>query len=260
MTLNEQMDLVRKRELAARLDQGEAEIHARIADQLPQPAELDSETLEDLRPWLAWTTARHVRHAPARPYVIAAFIAEQSASGTSTNDILRQLDAVARLHDKFSLPNPVATAAARAVLEREFAFAVPRSWTGPEKEMFVTLPAEIRAAISRREQDRETTLRRAQNNLAAERKRLQADAETKSAEQPKETTTMAKWNGKQGSSDMERDPLIQGTGPFKAPKWRQITPGKLGPAPDLGDEIEGRVNKAQTVHEEGFSARLPKSK
>ena len=71
---------------------------------------------------------------------------------------------------------------------------------------------------------------------------------------------MAKWNGEQGSSDMEKDPLVQGKGPFKAPEWRQITPGKLGPAPDLGTEIEDRVDRAQTVHEEGFSARLPKSK
>jgi hypothetical protein len=165
MTLVEQMELVRKRELAAKLDQGEAEIHAKIADQLPPP-ELDAETLAALQPWLAWTTERAVRHAPAKSYVCAQFVAEQSASGTSTGEILRQLDAVAQLHDKFSLPNPVATAAVRAVLEREFNFDVPRSWTGPEKKMFVTLPPEIRAAVSRREKQRETETRRLQNQVA----------------------------------------------------------------------------------------------
>jgi hypothetical protein len=187
MTLVDTIETVRRRELAAKLDAGEAEIHAKIADQLPQPSELDSETLQALRPWLSWTTANSVRHCPAKSHVVAQFILEQSATGATTESILKQIDAIARLHDKFSLPNPVATSAARAVLEREFAFAVPRSWTGPEKEMFCTLPAEIRAAISRREQDRETTLRRAQNNLAEERKRLKVDAEIKSAEQPKET-------------------------------------------------------------------------
>jgi hypothetical protein len=187
MTLVDQMDLVRKRELAAKLDQGEAEIHAKIADQLPRPAELDPETLEALRPWLAWTTARAVRHAPAKSFVVAQFVAEQSASGNSTNDILRQLDAVARLHDKFSLPNPVATAPVRAVLEREFAFDVPRSWTTPEKEMFVTLPAEIRAAVSRREKQRETEVRRLQNSVA-ELKRFQMTAPESKPVTTKENT------------------------------------------------------------------------
>jgi hypothetical protein len=120
MTLADQMDLVRKRELAARLDQGEAEIHAKIADQLPQPSELDNETLEALRPWLSWTTERNVRHAPAKSFVCAQFVAEQSATGATTESILKQIDAIGRLHDKFALPNPVATAAVRAVLEREF--------------------------------------------------------------------------------------------------------------------------------------------
>jgi hypothetical protein len=166
MTLTEQMDLVRKRELAARLDQGEAAVHAKIAEQLPQPSELDSETLAALQPWLAWTTEKNCRHAPAKSYVVAQFILEQSATGTTTESILRQIDAIARLHDKFSLPNPVATAAARAVLEREFNFDVPRSWKAPEKEIFVTLPAEIRAAVSRREKQREVEVRRLQNSVA----------------------------------------------------------------------------------------------
>jgi hypothetical protein len=68
---------------------------------------------------------------------------------------------------------------------------------------------------------------------------------------------MAKWNGEQGSSDMEKDPLVQGTGVFKAPKWRQITPGKLGPAPDLGTEIFDRADKASQV-DDGFAGKLPK--
>jgi hypothetical protein len=186
-SLVDSLDAVRKRELAQRLDQGEAEVLAKVAAELPQPPELDDQTREDLRPWLSWTTERGVRHAPAKPYVVAQFIFEQSATGATTEAILKQLDAIAKAHDKFSLPNPVATAAARAALEREFNFDVPRSWTTAEKQTFLTLPAEIRAAISRREQDREKTLRTAQNRLAEERKRLQADADIKAADN-KETT------------------------------------------------------------------------
>jgi hypothetical protein len=68
------------------------------------------------------------------------------------------------------------TAAARAVLEREFNFDIPRSWKIPEKEMFCTLPAEIRAAVSRREKQRETEVRRLQNSVA-ELKRFQTAPE-----------------------------------------------------------------------------------
>jgi hypothetical protein len=64
----------------------------------------------------------------------------------------------------------------------------PRSWRKPEQEMFVTLPVEIRAAISRREKQRETEVRRLQN-LVADLKRLnQTAADTKPVNTEKETT------------------------------------------------------------------------
>jgi hypothetical protein len=64
------------------------------------------------------------------------------------------------------------------------------------------------------------------------------------------------WNGPQGSDDMGKDKLTQGKGPFKAPEWRSITPGQKGPAPDLGDDISRKVDKAAQV-DDGFSGKLP---
>jgi hypothetical protein len=193
MTLNETLDAVRRREQAQRLDQGEAEVLAKVAADLPQPPELDNETLAALQPWLAWTTEKNCRHAPAKPFAVSQFILDQSATGATTEAILKQVEAIARLHDKFSLPNPCATAAARAALEREFNFDVPRSWTAAEKQTFLTLPAEIRAAISRREQDRETKLRRSQNEAAELRKQLRLSVD--GTDKPVETSEKLHTNG-----------------------------------------------------------------
>jgi hypothetical protein len=165
-----------------------AQNEAKLAQQLDlPPVALDDETKQHLSPFLRWTTEANVRFCPCLPTTVGAFVLKQASTGVSTEQILKQIDAIARLHDSHGLPNPTATTATRAVLEREFAFAAPRSWTGPEKELFCTLPAEIRAAISRREQDRERALRQRQNELAEERKRLKADADIKSADN-KETT------------------------------------------------------------------------
>lgn len=48
----------------------------------------------------------------------------------------------------------------------------PRSWTKEEKEEFLTYPREAQEKIARREQDRETTLRRSQNEAAEKLKGL----------------------------------------------------------------------------------------
>ena len=46
----------------------------------------------------------------------------------------------------------------------------PRSWTKEEKETFKSYPRDLQETLSRREQERETNLRRGQNELAEQRK------------------------------------------------------------------------------------------
>jgi hypothetical protein len=99
MTLTEQMELVRRREQAARLDQGEQAVLAKVADQLPQPPAFDQATREALQPFIAWTTAKSVRYAPCKPAIVSAFLLDQVASGTSTSTILRRVSAISALHD-----------------------------------------------------------------------------------------------------------------------------------------------------------------
>src|SRR5262245_37572192 len=182
MALAETLESLKRRELAQRLDQGEADVLAKVAADLPQPPELDTPTREDLQPFLAWTTQASVRYAPAKPFVVAAYVDHLAATGISTATILRRVNAISALHDRYNLADPVRTTVVRTVLRDVVAGEPPRSWNKEEQKSFVQLPPEIQAAVARRERQREIELRRMQNELADLRKRLPADAETKSAE------------------------------------------------------------------------------
>jgi len=211
--LAETLEAIKRRELAQRLDAGEAEVLARTRELLlPTPASFDEQTRSDLQPWLAWTTQASCRHAPAKPFVVAQFIREQAVTGVSTEALLRRVNAISVLHDKHNLADPVATTVVRAVLSEVVAVEAPRSWRKPEKEMFVTLPPDIRAAVARREHERETQLRRLQNEVAALKKTTaNSTAPNESVTTSKEETMVKRndkgWNGPQGSADMGDTPL-----------------------------------------------------
>ncbi len=68
----------------------------------------------------------------------------------------------------------------------------PRSWTKEEKEEFKSYPRQAQEIISRREQDRETALRRGQNETAEQRKAIEAErAKVEQARQQYETALPA---------------------------------------------------------------------
>jgi hypothetical protein len=101
--------------------------------------------------------------------------------------ISESLEAIEAMHFAAALGNPVATPIVRTTTAAS-TIEAPRSWTKDEKLLFTGLPPEIQTVIVRRENDRERVMRRAQNELAELKKRLQADAEIKSADIKKETT------------------------------------------------------------------------
>ena len=100
------------------------------------------------------------------------------------NDLESAALAIVVIHDSVGASNPVATVACRTVLERRLRPETPRSWSNEDKQLFASLPVEIRAILTRRENQRDNALRRGQDKIAAEIKRLNAPAE---AEPKKET-------------------------------------------------------------------------
>ena len=171
--------------------------------------ELSDENKALLVPFVRWCETQRVRALPCRPTTVAAFLQWNKDRGVQPFETLLAIEA---LHFFAGMANPVATPVVRSVTEGPPADP-PRSWSRMEKEEFALLPRHLQEVTARREQEREKSLRTAQNNLAEQRKRLQADADPK-AVNTEGITNMVKrndkdWNGPQGSADMGDTPIVR---------------------------------------------------
>jgi hypothetical protein len=182
-----EIEKAKRWELVAAFDKNETIISDQVAalfQDMPV-AELDGEPLAYLRDFLSWCASNGVRHCPAKPTTVAAWIVSLPENGGNQERILATLAAIELLHDRHGKPNPVATAIVRAALDRVIKVdPPPRSWPKPDKISFALLPADIRAIIAKRERDRERVMRRDQN--AAAKDRQTNGAETKPVEHEKE--------------------------------------------------------------------------
>jgi hypothetical protein len=118
---------------------------------------------------------------------IAAFVQWQLDQRVPRQVIVETLSAIENLHYAASVGNPVSAPVVAATLGTTV--LPPRSWKKEDQEFFATLPLHAQEIIANRETQRETHLRRSQNILAEERKRLQAAAETKPVEITEKETT-----------------------------------------------------------------------
>jgi hypothetical protein len=211
-----------------------------LAQCFPPPPELSGDTKDRLTPFLMWCQQQRVRAVPAKVTTIAAYVTYQQDQGISRTTIAERLDAIESLHYAASIGNPCANPLVRTITAAS-TIEAPRSWGDKEaRRLFAQLPVEIQAQVAAREQNREQALRRAQNEAAELRKLLRLNGtDTKPVTQKE--TTMAKWNGPQGSADMEKDPL------------RKDSSGLGYPKPV---DISKRVDPASR-QDDGFSGKLP---
>jgi hypothetical protein len=181
-----EIERAKRRDLIAAFDKNETIISEQVAALFQDVAvpELDGDALAHLRGFLSWCASNGVRHCPAKPSTVAAFVVSLPENGGNQERILATLTAIELLHDQHCKPNPVATAIVRAALDRVIKVDPPRSWPSPDKISFALLPADIRAIIAKRERDRERAMRRDQN--AAAKERQTNGAETKPVEHEKE--------------------------------------------------------------------------
>jgi hypothetical protein len=168
---------------------------AEIASCFPQPPKVTPEAQDRLAPFLAWCEQQKVRSLPARPTSVAAYAQYQQDQGIPREKINATLSAIEAMHVAASVGNPVATPVVRTVTGGS-TIEAPRSWDKDGRAAWAQLPPDVQSVIAARESDRERTLRRGQNELAEMKKllRLQAAAETKTADNTKENT-MAKKEG-----------------------------------------------------------------
>jgi hypothetical protein len=176
-------DEIRRAQIKA-LDDGESAI-AQSATDLCAAPELATGDLELLQPWLRWCKEKSVRHCPAKPYSVAAFILDQHKLG-QIEGIFDTLAAIERLHDKFTLANPVLTPIVGVAIERTTTIKSPRSWPKADCALAATLPPQIRWRIETREQERDAGLRRKHNELAELRKKLEQQIDSAKPVEQKE--------------------------------------------------------------------------
>ncbi len=112
---------------------------------------------------------RGVRAFPSAPALVADYL------GSLPDEALEAVcAALVAIHDSVGASNPVATLSVRTILERRLRPIFPRSWNKEDLAVFAVLPIEVRNIIAKREDQRDAALRRAQNQLASERKKLSA--------------------------------------------------------------------------------------
>lgn len=139
--------------------------------------------------FVEWCVANGVRHCPAKPGTVAYYIFENRTS-TPHDQLLESLGVIARMHDRFNLSNPVASALVRATLELTMVDKPPRSWSKEEQKIWVTLNPEARGVMHRLEHARAKGIGRFESELAKLRKKYETKPETE--------ISAAKSNGNSG--------------------------------------------------------------
>lgn len=182
MTLAEQLAAAKQREEILKLDAGDQRVAADLAKRIqPFPVnELSADIRTRLDAFNKWASSKSARRCPAKPTTCALFALEHADLGVPVQHTLAQLDAIEKLHDKFSLSNPVRTAIVQAALETIIKVDPPRSWPRQDKVRFARLDPDIRQIIETRERQRDVALRKLQNETkqrlnGAETKPVQSD-------------------------------------------------------------------------------------
>jgi len=216
-----------------------------LASCFPPPPELSPVEQQRLIPWLSWCEQQRVRPVRARPTTVAAYVRYQQDQGIPRPLIAERLEAIEALHEAAALANPVATVVVRTTTGGS-TIETPRSWAKDEKQLFTQLPVEIQRVIARREADRETQMRRSQNEAADLRRQLKVAAE------PKATDNTTEGNEMPGR--LKNDPARDIS---KAIDRVKNSDTSIGPGPNLGTEIYDRVTR-NSERTDGFAAKLDK--
>lgn len=168
-----ELERIKRNEQIAAFDKNERAMLEKL--ELPPRVDLaEHKTFIDL--FIDWCSKNGVRHCVARPWVVATFLTEHAHRGEEF--ALNVVNAIEALHSHHGQPNPAATQQVRAELDKIIKPQAPRSWTKGEKGMFSSLPSDIRAAINRRERQREWYLGQTRNELDQLRKKSNAESKT----------------------------------------------------------------------------------
>jgi hypothetical protein len=119
-----------------------------------------------------WCIVRNVRSLPAAPAHVAGFIADLAASGKTVKVIWPLVQEISAAHTSSGLADPTAGGVVADAINALALIDPPRSWAAEEKARFKALPYDLQLYVTQREAQRDTALRRSQNEIAEAKKQL----------------------------------------------------------------------------------------
>lgn len=149
----------------AQVSKAEAQISEQVEATLGPPP---PDVYKPLR-FARWCEDQGLPWRPANPAVIAKWVLQLTKIGNSVEE-LRTLSAA---HTSQGLADPCCAYQVTEALSRLVQVEPPRSWPKEKQLLFACLPEAIQQYLSIREKDRDTAIRRSQNDAASWRKHLE---------------------------------------------------------------------------------------
>lgn len=128
--------------------------------------------------FVKWCELNAVSSYPAAPTTIAQFVADCASIGIDR--LWPAVQEISRLHVAAGLADPTLGGAAAAAISDLAGIVPPRSWPDDRKQRFRSLPYDLQVYVAAHETQREKALRRAQNEAAAARQKVEANQQSKS--------------------------------------------------------------------------------
>ncbi len=135
-----------------------------------------------------WCELNGLSSCPAAPATVARFVTDCAALGIER--LWPAIQEISGLHLSLGLADPTLRGVAGDAINQIAGIPPPRSWPGERKERFKSLPYDLQVYIAGHEMQREKALRRAQNEAASARQKLEAyqSSQAKKDSKPHEIT------------------------------------------------------------------------
>jgi hypothetical protein len=128
----------------------------------------------------SWSELNGISFCPAAPADIARFVSDCATLGIER--LWPAVQDISRLHVSLGLADPTLGGVVTAAINDVAGIDPPRSWPNDRKQRFGSLPYDLQVYVAAHEAQREKALRRAQNEAAIARKKLEACDQPQNAE------------------------------------------------------------------------------
>ncbi len=117
-----------------------------------------------------WCELHGATFCPAAPEIVARFVRDCGSLGIGR--VWPAIQDISKLHTSLGVADPTLGGVAATAVSDLGGIAPPRSWPERCKIRFRSLPYDLQLFVAEHEAKRERSLRRAQNEAAAARRRL----------------------------------------------------------------------------------------